>query len=487
MAEMRAGPARASRLWRVCAVAACLCAASLPAGDAPAHPVPVEARVNALMTVIRTADLFKREGCILDLFTLGPAAEASVIDYLGDRDKSVVIAALKVLSFHHSALARDTMGGMTIHPNWEVRAVAIISLAAFNDPGTVARIADTLFMDQVPQVREAAAYALCATGSPAAIPALVKAATTLTGPLRDASIRSLHKVLANQALAPEIMAACRTGRDAMPRFLFLEMISGLGATGDRRVLPYFTEGLRDTDAEVRAFCAIGLGRIGDTRAVDALAACIQDPAAIVREHVKASLARLTNYRNWSEPGGFEAWRATAADRLTTAAAYEAVIAAALDTAPADWPGLFDRLTSAGEPDILPGIIARCLMSPNNRTVDFAMRCFERFPAELALALDYILAQGTTSQVLLDSDLLRGVDVAALTAYRYGLVRYIPGIIAVQANMATLARNPNLIIPSSAGYLCLRGLTGVDLGTDPQRWARWWDRNGPKLSGGTRPH
>jgi len=446
---------------------------------------PIEAKVNLLFTTIRmTKSSLERGKCLRELFFLGKAAEESVMEYLGDADKSAVIDAIKFLCYIASRRAHGEIMALTIHPNKEIRFYAVLGLSHYTDDATVRRIAEVLFEEKDPEVRKAAVLSLMMIKNPLKMEFFVRALSSLKrGGIRDLCLRSFQKVMEEQEYVPALVAAFKKHAEEMPRFLRLDILRGIGDAADRRTISFFAERFATDDPKERAFCAIGLGKIGDTRAVDVLRRHVGDPSAVVREKVKESLRILTGFDGWDAEMRVRIWLRKHGATLRRAAAYEEVVENALGVPPSAWRSLVVELRrlEAGkegrDEKVFSGLVTRCLMSGNRKTVDFAVYCFEFFQEALRPALTYLLKWGSTPALAAEERLPRACELASIISYRYGMAENIPYIIAYLKNLESLNRQTEILIRTPVSYTCLRGLTGVALGQEASRWERWWNRTG----------
>ena len=462
--------------------AACWCA--LPQEpESPAESESIESKVNGIFTRIRmTRSREERNRLLRGLFLLGTEAEESVIEYLNDEDKSIVIDAVKFLTYIQSPKAKQNIMSLTIHPNWEIRFYAVLGLKSYTDDRAVLRIADAMLEDKNPEVRKVAVLSLMMIRNPLKIEQLIRGIKTLKGEPGNLCLSALQRVLKEEQYALDFVSYYRKHQGTIPHFLSLDIIRGLGDIADRRTIPFFRENLKSENSEIRALSAIGLGKIGDTRGIAILYPHINDPSATVREHVKRSLMRITGFLHWEDPKAVKRWRENNARLVEHAVQHEMLIEKALSADMDEWDSIHEQIASlhAGIGKevrrVFSDIIARCLLAGNTKTVEFAISCFGRFGRKLSPALQYILKHGATDALVIEKTMLGACELASVVSYRFGLHENVPFIIAYLKNLENLSNNRDLLIKTPISYLCLQGITGSAVGNEAEKWERWWRKN-----------
>lgn len=443
----------------------------------------VEAKVNAIFTRIRVVHSIERNELIQELFEIGETGEESVIEYLSDNDKTVIITAIRLLAHIRSETGKKKIMSLTIHPNWEIRAWAVIGLGNFSDDDVVKRLSDSLFLEKNIKVREAAAYSLCLIDNPKIIRVLLEAVMQFKGKIRNTCMQALQRGLTSQHFAVPVADMLKGKGLLISNDLRMILLEHVGNAADRRTIPFFAEQFKSPDVHIRALCAIGLGRIGDTRAVDILRLHVDDKASLVREKVKESLFRITNFNQWENTEIAEKWLKYNGFIIQEAAMYEEIIEESLSKDPAEWDVLLTEIEAINKErdnaDVFCNIIIRCLLSKSRRTNDFVVYCFKEFQDSLNPGLQYLLNFGSTSALATEPELFRACELASIISYRYGIKGNIPDIIKFLENVENLNENVVLSLRRPISYLCLRGLTAANIPDRTAVWAKWWRKNSKK--------
>lgn len=446
--------------------------------------ISVEGEVNGYFSKIRTSTSMNKERYIRELLYIGAEAEETVLEYLDDRDKSIVIAAMRSLAYIKSSRGKKGIMRLTIHPSWEIRAMAVIVLGQFNDDEVVERIGESLLLDGNDKVKEAAAYSLCMINNPAVIEVFFKAFANARGRFRDACLHSMRKAFKNQSFSLKAAEYYEVYHLRLPLFARLEAVKRIGDMADRRTLSFFKERLKETNDEIRALAAISVGKIGDIRGIDVLIPYIEDKSSIVRENVKRSLFKITNFAHWSDTRAAESWKIRNDDLVQKAVRYEKVIEKALEYSPIKWENANSEIkayiSEDGSAEIFSSIIIRCILSENKVTNNFALHCFDEFSDELNPGLIYILNFGKTDALAIKPELARACELASIISYRYMIYKNIPHIADYLYNYERLRGENRDGSIKPIGYLCLSGMTGAGISDSASKWMSWWRRHGKNL-------
>jgi HEAT repeat protein len=176
------------------------------------------------------------------------------------------------------------------HPSVEVRTAACMRLAEIADPRTADVLGGVLRHPQEDaQVRNAAATALEALGSPAGVNKLIEV-------MRDARVTDWLAVFSLAALgeaAFDPLLAVLVDLQARGR---AHAAMALGLIGDRRAVGALLNALQDRDPVLRSRAAVALGRIGDARAFESLVMALRDPKVHVRRDAMWALSELGDRR-----------------------------------------------------------------------------------------------------------------------------------------------------------------------------------------------
>lgn len=179
-------------------------------------------------------------------------------------------------------------------PDPAVRHASAWSLGLLHDAQSLEPLIGVLAYDEDAAVREAAAAALHALGSPAAA-ALAVALDAPDPCVRQASADVLARMGDPRALDP-LIAALRAGSTFSARDLGCAAARALGFLGDPRAVGALIDVLTTSDvADVRDACTDGLCRIG-APAVGPLIDALGDAQGLARFSVTRTLGRIADTR-----------------------------------------------------------------------------------------------------------------------------------------------------------------------------------------------
>lgn len=228
-----------------------------------------------------------------------PAARASLISALRDRDGTVRAAAVGALGkLGEKGPARE-IATMLTDPDEQVRAESVRVLGELRASEHTEQIERLLF-DPSEKVKANAIQAVGNLRDRRAVPALVRALDSPSASIRNNAVIALGKIG-----DPSALPGLRKAMEDTDQWVRSSAAAGLGSMGDRDAVPLLTKAVSDSSSYVRGSAAGALGVLKTPSAIVALCTLLNDqsPSGFfilepyrqtgVREEAADALGRIT--------------------------------------------------------------------------------------------------------------------------------------------------------------------------------------------------